>query len=1239
MKKYSNNCTRQLYLYNNINQSRVFILVWLAMATIAGCEDNAKESVDVECTSNADCLANTDGRTECDIINGVCLAPQKECTSNMDCVARTDGKTECDILNGVCLAPQKECTSNMNCAARTDGKTECDILNGVCVSPAKECTFDADCSGNTVSGKIKCKTDQGVCIQPCGDGFLDVGEDCESANLNGMTCTNLPEGRYLGGNLSCNASCGFNKTGCYECTDDDVSKCPADKPKCASGTCIAQDYVITCGDGVAEGKEKCDVGNGISDFHGITCADFGFKYGELGCRDCAAFVLDGCFECKDSGDCSGLDVCENGTCVAPAQACSNGLLEAGESCDKSQLNGKTCADLGYLGGNLSCNASCDFDKTGCYECTNDDITQCPADKQKCTSGTCVAPDHVITCGDGIAEGKEKCDVGNGVSDFHGMTCADFGYKYGNIGCQSCTSFKLDGCYECKNSSDCSSSDVCESGTCVAPAQACSNGLLEAGESCDKTNLNDASCVAFGFLGGDLKCNAGCEYDKSACYECTKSNTSKCRSGQICSDNGRCIDPAHEITCGDGLIEGNEECEKDDMNGRACADFGNYAAGTLTCDSNCHYVTTGCYECANDMHCKDNTVDGRLVCNTTSHVCVLPTPVCGNGKIEAGESCDKTKLNGKSCESLGFLGGNLLCNAGCEFDKSKCYECLTDEDCKTNPNGSHCADSGYCVQELHVITCGDGIVEGDEQCDGGNLNGKTCIDRGFVSGTLACSNCTYETTGCYECLNNTDCNGNADGRLECNLTSHQCVKPICGNGKLEIGEECDGTLFVEGKSAACSEWGDYNQGTVSCSNCHIDSSQCSKIDCHFDKGQVWSDQYNTCVYHINTEADLKNIADAWYNGTYVNKYPGLYYDAPVFVLKDDMSIPKEIGTTNAPFNGVLYGEGHMLTTDYYRLFGSTKDAIVQDLTLNYTLNRCLNTGNFAERVTGGMLKNISLNLNWTCTSGNENETGFVAEVNGATLEDIEIKYQANLDAYKSAYYYHLFVRNSENSIYRRISLRGEALSKDGFISGLAHTSKNDQWTDCEIDLDVSTGNGNIYSLFKNMSGNTTINRVNIKKFNVAKYDSCDSIYYYNDGVLIGDGTDCTACTISNLQDHSKYSHDCRNYFVYNPGVNMQIVNASLYGNYDQLAHVSYLNKLLEAKLANVLLASYSGSIPDIPENYTYVYFSSDTQTADTMNKHLADKTGIPSGTYLPWTIDHGRIVLKFDANDGDLYVVP
>lgn len=45
-------------------------------------------------------------------------------------------------------------------------------------------------------------------------------------------------------------------------------------------------------------------------------------------------------------------------------------------------------------------------------------------------------------------------------------------------------------------------------------------------------------------------------------------------------------------------------------------------------------------------------------------------------------------------------------------------------------------------------CGDGFIDGGEDCDVGNLNGGTCAGEGFFNGTLACSpGCTYDTSGC------------------------------------------------------------------------------------------------------------------------------------------------------------------------------------------------------------------------------------------------------------------------------------------------------------------------------------------------------------------------------------------------------------------------------------------------------------------------------------------------------------
>ena len=60
-----------------------------------------------------------------------------------------------------------------------------------------------------------------------------------------------------------------------------------------------------------------------------------------------------------------------------------------------------------------------------------------------------------------------------------------------------------------------------------------------------------------------------------------------------------------------------------------------------------------------------------------------------------------------------------------------------------------AVSGANFQFEIVNTCGNGIVDGNEQCDGSHLNGQTCISQGFAEGgILTCkSNCLFNTSEC------------------------------------------------------------------------------------------------------------------------------------------------------------------------------------------------------------------------------------------------------------------------------------------------------------------------------------------------------------------------------------------------------------------------------------------------------------------------------------------------------------
>ena len=45
--------------------------------------------------------------------------------------------------------------------------------------------------------------------------------------------------------------------------------------------------------------------------------------------------------------------------------CGNGIKEAGEQCDGTDLAGQTCVGLGYVGGTLSCNSNCTINTSAC----------------------------------------------------------------------------------------------------------------------------------------------------------------------------------------------------------------------------------------------------------------------------------------------------------------------------------------------------------------------------------------------------------------------------------------------------------------------------------------------------------------------------------------------------------------------------------------------------------------------------------------------------------------------------------------------------------------------------------------------------------------------------------------------------------------------------------------------------------------------------------------------------------
>lgn len=292
------------------------------------------------------------------------------------------------------------------------------------------------------------------------------------------------------------------------------------------------------------------------------------------------------------------------------------------------------------------------------------------------------------------------------------------------------------------------------------------------------------------------------------------------------DGGSSIGPS---LCGDGSVEPGESCDGSDLAGASCKTLG-FPGGRLRCTSECTFDTSDCFQeeiCDNGI---DDDGDGAIDCEDPdcqgSPVC----PRCGDGVVDSQEQCDGTDLSGETCASQGFEWGELGCLPDCRFDHSWCRRSeICDNAADDDGDGLVDCEDPDCIEASHCRTCGNGVLDESEDCEGGNLDDQSCESLGFDFGVLACtSSCLFDTSGCgrfENCENGIDDDG--DGLVDCE--DPDCSKethcPVCGNALLQDGETCE-----VGFLPTCSDLG-FDGGTSACdSSCSLDATGCRFFEC-------------------------------------------------------------------------------------------------------------------------------------------------------------------------------------------------------------------------------------------------------------------------------------------------------------------------------------------------------------------------------------------------------------------------
>jgi hypothetical protein len=645
---------------------------------------------------------------------------------------------------------------------------------GLCSYPlipgCKFCSLDIDCNDNNSCTTNSCVQERCSYTTITDCESCAYSSQCEDNNL----CTN---------DVCIDHGCSYLAIpNCTSCTSNEQCE---DNNSCTENMCFEGvcSYLVISGCTSCTSNSQCEDNNSCTT---NTCSNNGCTYPAIsGCTSCTSNS-----QCEDDNECTEnvcsdygcsypeLESCEEPTCITSAD-CNDNNICTNNTCTENGCSYPMIADCKACTYVNQCNDNnaCTIDNCSQGVCSRSVIPNCKPcssvlqcnDNNNCTTDICSA----AVCSNTLIENCKTCTSVSQCNDNNNCTndaCSN-GACFNNI---------ISGCKTCANNSQCEDNDVCTTNVC-------SNG------QCLSTEINSCTpCTSVYHCEDNNPCTTN-SCTNNRCIYANISNCTACLSNSQCEDTNPCTNNiCSEGKCLSATIDNCRPCTSNTQ----CNDTS--VCTTDTCSSGtCSYTpVSGCKICTSTAQCEDNNG-----CTTDS---------CTAGK------CIYTNVsNCKGCVSVADCEDNNNCTTeGCL--NGACVQTAV-AGCKICTSPSQCSDNNACTEDK----CYGGI------CSNSAIsNCKTCTNVNQCADT---DSCTTDSCTAGKCVytKNTCTTGDSCCPTGCTYSTDRDCPTVCGNGKLEGTEKCDG-INLGGATCAGVLGSAYN-GTLKCSStCTFDTNSCNYI---------------------------------------------------------------------------------------------------------------------------------------------------------------------------------------------------------------------------------------------------------------------------------------------------------------------------------------------------------------------------------------------------------------------------